>query len=227
MNKQILVAMFCSVVMTPAFAESQFSGPYAGVQIGYAEGDDEGREYYDGAPTSYTQNTSPEGEFFGLSAGFNKVLNDTVLLGIEVDYDFRGEDDSSLQKSGGVEVTNWPVKTEVKEAASIRGRLGYVFNDDQTLVYVTGGYSLAKIKRQHTSLSQPGVVSSDSAWNDGWVAGLGLEHFIASNLSASIEYRYAEYSTEHMNASALWGDGTVENQDYDEEAIRIGIAYHF
>ncbi|MBQ0724288.1 MAG: porin family protein [Cycloclasticus sp.] len=157
----------------------------------------------------------------------NQVLDNNILVGIEIDYDYKDADDSTVQDDDGIPDTDYPYKTEINESASIRGRVGYVFNNDQTLVYATGGYTMAKIDRKTYDIDYPADVSSDSKWNDGWTAGLGVEHFVTTNLSARIEYRYSEYSTEHLDASVAYGDGYLEKQDYDEDSLRIGIAYHF
>ncbi|MBQ0724289.1 MAG: hypothetical protein KBT50_04095 [Cycloclasticus sp.] len=66
MNRYFFVTVLCAASISTAFADSQFSGSYVGAQIGYAEGNDDGREYSDGDPTSYTQDTSPNGEFLVL-----------------------------------------------------------------------------------------------------------------------------------------------------------------
>ncbi|MCJ8337113.1 MAG: porin family protein [Pseudomonadales bacterium] len=224
--RQIFVALVCTIAMSSVYAESQFSGPYLGLQIGYANGDDQGFEFDHGVQNDFSQDTSPEGEFFGLTAGFNYVFNNNVLLGIEVDYNYIDADYSSFQKELGVLNTSWPVSTKVEQSASIKGRLGHVLNNDQTLLYVLGGYSIARIQRKITDLIPTVDSDSNREWNKGWLTGLGLEHFVTSNLSARIEYRHAEYSTESFNPNFV-GPHTTESYDYDEETIQLGISYHF
>ena len=215
------------VLSTPlvAGAAYRFHGPYAGLQLGYVDGQDDGTEFNGGTPNDYTQETSPRGMAYGLLAGYNMRFGNGFVFGIEADYEGRSADDTSLQKYQGVADSSYPVKTDLKEAASIRARLGQVFNGGQTMVYGTAGYALAKIERTFHNL--PDSVS-DTSWQDGWTVGAGVEHFVGRQLSMRAEYRYADYGEEDITAvRALWGAGYMERQEYTEHAFRIGVTYHF
>lgn len=208
-----------------AGAADRFQGPYAGVYLGYVDGQDDGTEYDNGVPNGYTQETSPRGMTYGLLAGYNTRFNAGFVFGVEADYEGRSADDESLVKNLGVTDPDYSAKTELKEAGSVRVKLGQVFNGGQTLVYGTAGYAAAKIKRTYTNLIVPDS-SSDTSWQDGWTVGAGVEHFFGSKLSLRAEYRYADYGEEDVPAT-VYGPTYIERQKYDEHTIRIGVMYHF
>jgi outer membrane immunogenic protein len=222
--KLLLAGLVLSVPMI-AGAADRFQGPYAGVYLGYVDGQDDGTEYDGGVADDYTQETSPSGMAYGLLAGYNMRFGNGFVFGIEADYEGRSADDTSPQKYLGVSDSQYPVKTELKEAGSIRAKLGYVVNGGQTLVYGTAGYAAAKIERTFGDTSVPDS-SSDTSWQDGWTVGAGVEHFFGSRLSLRAEYRYADYGEENVPAP-VYGSTYEEHQEYDEHTFRIGVMYHF
>ena len=228
MNKYALLLL--AVIPVSVLAESNFDGPYVGVHLGYVEGHDKGKEVFqNGTPNGYTQKTSPDGILYGLFAGYNKVLENNILLGLEGEYEDRNADDKTFQKDTGVTDPESITKTTLKNAASIRAKLGYVFNDNRSLAYVTGGYAVAEIKRKFSNtdtITYPVGSESHTKWQDGWTAGLGLEHILGNNLSARAEYRYSDYGKQTVSVAQLYGN--KERQKYEEEhAIRVGLIYHF
>jgi len=229
MKKSILIASlsFGFVLPQSVLAESKFDGFYAGVQAGYVDGKDNGKEYEDGVYEGYTQKTTPDSGLIGGFVGFNKVLENNMLVGIEADYEYRGGSDKSLQKDEGVPESDYPVKSTLKEAGSLRARLGYLFNEGKTLGYLTAGYATANVKRTFSDLSTPGS-ESHSKWHDGWTVGFGAEHLVCETISVKAEYRYSDYGRETISSAQVFGDGYEEKQKYqDEQSIRIGVVYHF
>lgn len=222
--KLLLAGLALSVPMM-AGAADPFQGPYVGAYLGYVDGQDEGTEYDGGTPDDYTQETSPSGMAYGLLAGYNMRFGNSLVFGVEADYEGRSADDSADQKYLGVSDSDYPTKTELKEAASIRAKLGYAVNGGQTLVYATAGYAAAKIKRTYGDLDVP-EFSSDTSWQDGWTLGAGVEHFVGKQLSVRAEYRYADYGEEDVPAP-VYGADYEERQEYDEHTFRIGVMYHF
>lgn len=227
MNKYLYLILLAAVPIN-ALAENNFAGPYLGVNLGYVDGTDKGKEVLpNGLPNGYTQKTSPDGFLLGLNAGFNKVFENNVLLGVEGDYETRNADDKVFQKLNGVKEPHSVTKTSLENAASLRARLGYVFNDNRTMAYLTGGYATAQVKREFSNDGVTGTLGSEShtRWHEGWTAGFGVEHFVYANLSARAEYRYSDYNKKSIGI-ALYSNN--ERQNYDEEhAIRVGINYHF
>lgn len=229
MKKLSLIASLSIGFALPqsVFADSKFDGFYAGVQVGYVDGKDKGQEYKDGVANTYTQKTTPDSLLIGGFVGFNKVLENNMLVGIETDYEYRGGSDKSFQKDEGVPDLDYPVKTKLKDAGSLRARLGYLFNEDKTLGYLTAGYATANVKRTFSDLSPPNS-EYHSKWHDGWTAGFGAEHLVSEKILVKAEYRYSDYGRETISTAQVYVDGTEEKQKYqDEQSFRIGVAYHF
>jgi len=216
------------VLPQSVLADSKFDGFYAGVQTGYVEGKDKGKEYNDGVASGYTQKTTPDSGLIGGFVGFNKVLENNMLVGIEADFESRGGSDKSLQKDEGVFDSDYPVKTKLKEAGSLRARLGYLFNEGNTLGYLTAGYATANIKRTFYSVGETPPSESESKWHNGWTLGFGAEHLVSEKISVKAEFRYSDYGRETISTAQVYSDGYEEKQKYqDEQSIRIGVAYHF
>ena len=230
MKKSIVIATLCLGFVLPqsVLADSKFDGLYAGVQAGYVEGKDKGKEYVDGDASGYTQKTKPDSGLIGGFVGFNKVLENNMLVGIEADYEYRGGSDKAFSKEDGVIDPQYPVKTKLKDAGSLRARLGYLFNQGNTLGYLTAGYATANIKRTFYDVGGTPPSESESKWHDGWTAGFGGEHLVSEKISVKAEYRYSDYGHKTISTAQVYGDGTEQKQKYqDEQSIRIGVAYHF
>lgn len=221
------IALFCLALapISSALAADGFSGLYAGIHAGYVDADADGKEYINGTPSGWTHKLSPDGGLIGGFLGFNKVLENNVLLGIEADYEFRDATDKSAEKFNGVTDNNFTSKARLEDAATLRARLGYVFNDNKTLAYVTAGYATAKVKTTY-KVVPTAQTDSNTKWHDGWVLGAGAEHFFTDKIAAKAEYRYADYGNEKSNID-LPGYGRYRQSLEDEQSIRIGVMYHF
>ena len=96
-----------------------WTGPYIGVQAGYAWGS--------------AGKKSPQGFVGGGYAGYNYQFNSPLVLGVETDFNYSDANDAS----GGVKFRqNWNGAT--------RARIGYAF--DRFLVYGAGGVAYAGSK---------------------------------------------------------------------------------
>ncbi len=210
------------VLSAPAitYAADRFQGPFAGIYFGYVDGEDDGVEYgaVTGLPNGYAQQASPAGGALGAMGGYDWRFGSNFVLGVEADYEVRGAAEDDVTQTFNGSPTIFAVGTTLEDAGSIRVKLGYEFNGGKTLAYVTGGYAAAKIERYYVSNLR------DSSWQDGWTAGLGVEHFISDKFSVKADVRYADYGTEVLYVPN-WD--TNEHQKYDETSVRFGMMYHF
>lgn len=202
--------------------QRKFDGFYVGGSIGAVKADSDSTEKsYEGVPNGYTNKNKPEGLKIGGLVGYNYVTDNNILLGLEANYHFYGADDETTEKYNGVDSEYFLVETKLKEKASLKARLGYVF-DSKTLVFLTGGYVTSKIKTKfdQTDSSNKGT---ETQWYEGYLIGAGVEHFVSEKLSAKVEYNYVDYNKEKIDS--------VYNSQYhnriDEHSVQVGLVYHF
>jgi outer membrane immunogenic protein len=122
----------------------------------------------------------------GVHAGCNYMFPGGWVIGIEGDYDWTDlkADASTIRGPVG---ERFSVRWD--STASVRGRLGYAFNN--TLLYITGGGAWAHLDEARYIPLAGGV---RSATFDGWVFGGGFEHAVGmSNWIIGIEYLHADY----------------------------------
>ena len=223
------------MLLVPAAVESndRFQGPYAGTYLGYVDGKDSVKEYYDdppynGGPDGGSYKNALSGTIYGLLGGYNVRYGKDFVYGVEADYEGRSANKTSPVLPIVIYSHNYPLETELKEATSIRARLGYLLNGGQTLVYVTAGYAVAKITRTYGDLATPGgpYYSAITSWQEGWTAGAGFEHFIGNQFSFRAEYRYSDYGMVGVDVP-VFGPAYHEHQRYDDHTYRVGAVYHF
>ena len=212
---------------------SNFSGTYVGGSIGaVVDADNRIKEYSNGSgdsgaagtKTGYTAHNNPEGLKGSGFIGYNFVNDKNILLGVEASYNFySGADDEVIEDLNGVPDSDYTVKTKIEQDVSIKGRLGYVFNNDKTLGYITGGYTTGRIKFIQRDLEDD-EEGAETKSQDGFIVGMGIEHFLNNKFTARVEYNYTEFSEESYRNS-------IYNSDYkmnhDFHSVQVGLAYHF
>jgi opacity protein-like surface antigen len=220
----IILFAYLGFISHSVSAQSRFNGLYTGIDLGYFSGKDEGTEYVNGVPNGYTNLTKPKGATYGLEVGFNHVLPEKILLGIDLSIHYINKSNSSVQDYEGVPSPSFPIQTTIQNRADLKAKVGYVFNEDNSSVFLTGGLSMAKIKRMYAS----GDLSTTSTNNTlGYILGAGAEHFFFKNISLKAEYLYTKYKQNNIDTSAVWGSGFTESQNYKDNTIRLGLNYYF
>ncbi len=221
-----IVFACCSFISNSISAQSKFNGFYTGLDIGYFSGKDEGTEYVDGVANGFTNLTKPKGTTYGIEFGFNHVLPEKILLGVDLSFHYINKSNSSVQDYEGVPSPSFPIQTTIQNRADLKAKIGYVFNEDNSSVFLTGGFSMAKIKRTFSSIG--GDTSSVGTNNTpGYILGAGAEHFFFKNISLKAEYLYTKYKQNNIDTSAVWGSGYNETQNYKDNTIRLGLNYYF
>lgn len=210
----------------PAFAQGAFDGPYAGLNLGYVRGDDRDNEDQNGAATGYTTRLKPDAGLFGLALGYNRVFANNFVIGIEADAELRTGRDKTFYRFSGSFDTQYPVSTEVRNTMTLRPRAGYIFNENQTMAFVTAGIASASVRRSYGDTSGPTTYTTTDR-HQGWTVGLGVEHLVRANITLLAEGRYSDYGTDGVSSVPIYGAGYNEKQDYTEAALRLGVRYHF
>lgn len=147
----------------PVFSSPNWTGFYAGGQLGYAD-----------ITSNFPGDSNNDGFIGGLTAGYDYDLGDWVI-GAALDYDWTDinldNDGLALANINGVEGT----KVEAIFRAKVRG--GYKIGNG--LLYATTGYANADTNNRSNE--------------DGWFVGAGYEHLVTQNISLGGEILYHEF----------------------------------
>jgi high affinity Mn2+ porin len=215
-----------------------WSGFYVGGHMGYAGGNSN----WTATPTQAELPTTSgsvgmfqplddpaeSGSFLmGLQTGYNYMLANRMVLGVEADASFASFQNLSGVSIGGLTNFNSPVVgaasygETVLSFGTVRGRIGYA--PGNWLFYVTGGLAWTYDQISLTELAN-GTNDSPFLWRLGWTAGVGVEVPIAPNWTAKGEYLWTGYP----NATANFPDlGQRINSNLTLQELRFGLNYHF
>jgi len=177
-----------------------WTGIYLGLHAGWLGGD---------VDPDFTGTDGADGSAFtgGFHAGANYMVTPQFLVGIEGDVDGTSFDQDGTFQPGvaGNANINW--------TSSIRGRAGFAF--DRFLAYGTGGVAFADVDVTSGAFKE-------SNTHTGWTVGAGLEGMITPNVTARLEYMYADYGSQDYTFG-----GTTTDIDVTSNVVRAGISYKF
>lgn len=154
-----------------------WSGPYAGVSVGYGFGGD--TDLDDGLVSN---SIGTDGFLLGGFAGYNWQAGN-IVAGAEADIGY-----------SWVEGSNAGYKSESGLEGSLRARLGYVVSPN-ILLYATAG-AAAK------DLEVSGGGFKDSNTMVGWTAGAGTDVMVTENIFGRVEYRYTDFGSDTFDLGA-------------------------
>jgi outer membrane immunogenic protein len=203
--RSIAVAMLCFSATAAAAggmndppAERPFiwSGTYVGVHAGYAWTDTGWDLRYPFGAGTFSNSFDNSGAILGGHIGWQRQHGSWVT-GIEVSLS--GGFDSDTRR--GINLfgasTAGTLSTDINMLMLATGRLGYAW--DRSMVYVKGGYALARMKLD-TDDNVPGdFISLTRDYYHGWTAGGGYEYMLTPNVILGLEYNYVDLNG---NASA-------------------------
>jgi outer membrane immunogenic protein len=140
----------------------------------------------------------PSGYLIGLQAGYNFQFASGLLTGIETDIAISGIEDSGF---------------ELDYLGTVRGRLGYAV--DRFLLYGTAGLAYGR------GDVRMGGLSSEQT-HLGYALGAGVEAMIAPNITARLEYLYADLGKETYKTV-----GGSTRVGFDASIVRTALNYKF
>jgi outer membrane immunogenic protein len=184
------------VTKAPPPIAANWTGPYAGLNIGYArhranfEEESVGSILFALNPTvSLTQT----GLTAGGQIGYNWQVQNYVY-GLEADFNWVGGSDR-INPTPFISAS-----TKLDWFSTLRVRAGFVINP---LFYVTGGLAIGHVKNTWdnsvVSATQTDFVSEKT--RIGYALGGGIEHMFASNLTGRIEVLYVNFGRYTQSSS--------------------------
>ena len=196
-----------------------------------------------------SQKFNMNGWLAGGQVGYNIQSNNWVY-GIEIDGQWTGQKGDANFLCAAVAVSAGPclpgltflpggvtgaalsLEEKLQWFVTVRGRVG-VLAQPSTLLYVTGGLAFGSVKANgvlastNAQLVATSLAFSDKDTNAGWTVGAGIEHRIAGNWTAKLEYLYMDLGTFHYTVAfpAAPTIGARINSDVTDHIVRIGLNY--
>jgi high affinity Mn2+ porin len=222
----------------PAATDYDWTGFYAGGHIGLATGNSSWTltPQGGGAQTagSFGLYRSPDafkesGSWFeGVQGGYNWMLRNRVVLGIEADGSFPTFPDPITGTTiGGASNFTSPsfgagtFSENVLASGTFRGRIGYA--PGHWLFYATGGLAWT-YDQQTLTQNSSGSTEDRFLYRFGWAAGVGVETAIAPSWTVRGEYLWTDFPsvTENFPLS-----GQRISSGLSEHQFRLGLNYRF
>jgi outer membrane immunogenic protein len=205
---------FAADALVAAPVAYEWSGFYAGAQLGYGWGhvDSHDSEKLSGF-SDWADSWKSDGVLGGIHVGYNQAFN-SIVLGVEGDIEASGESGSVNSKFAGT------IKTKIEVQGSLRARLGYAMGP--TLLYATGGLAVAHFR---TNYDKRPTTDSSSNTKAGWTVGAGVEYAFAQNWTTRVEYRYSDFGTFTDNPAT--DSGFLYPTHVKTHSVRVGVSYKF
>lgn len=185
-------------VVPPAPATNPWAGGYIGLNVGYGPGT---------VSSAVDSGLGVSGWFVGGQAGYNFVLSDNVVFGIEGDVNWANESGSNTSIAD-CDMINW--------TGAFTGHIGVT--SDTLMGYVLGGVAVAG-NTYETAVPPGSPTISDTKTMVGWTVGVGASAFVTSNISVFAEYRYSDYGTQDY--------ASAKGVHLTDNSIRGGFNFHF
>ncbi|WP_156950602.1 outer membrane protein [Terasakiella pusilla] len=211
------------LLSTTAIA-SDFTGPYVTGAVGYVYGFNNGKEKFaSNGQDSASQKMNLTDFNWATSAGYNWEVSDGVLLGGEATFDWMTASDTANQKLNQLYSQQWVVYSDVVYTTSVRAKVGKKVFDDQGLLYISAGPTIAKVKYGFLDLTGP-QSEEKSTTHKGVVGAVGLKYKVYDNLSLFSEVSWTKFARESIDAQ-VWGK--IQYQSLSLGGAKIGLSYDF
>lgn len=224
------IAVLALSLATPALAQqsaaSDWSGPYAGIALGYSSGDDEAREINN--PRVYIPTFS--GITGAAYLGWQKQF-DRVVVGVEAGGGYIDGGASQTRDVTGGSITSGAT---LGAYGSLSARLGYLVHPSW-LLFGKGGLVVGKLDGKTVQTcsgpdlcagTQSTAVSSapTKSPSRGYLLGVGVEHRVNDKLSATIACQFTGFRKELALPEV---DGPGWYHDVDVHAVQLGLTFRF
>jgi opacity protein-like surface antigen len=181
---KIQYKFFIGIILTStslsSYAQAQdWSGAYVGLETGFGAFD---------ADNNFGGSADLDGMLFGVEAGYNMQLDNNIVLGGAIDWNFSNVDGSGNFYSG---CCAWNV--DLNSLATAQAHIGLTVGPtNSTMFYVGGGLALGDVDIS-------GYPTSSSKSHLGYVVSAGVEHKLTDAVSIKAEMGYVDLGKETYN----------------------------
>jgi outer membrane immunogenic protein len=212
-----------------------WTGCYVGAHVGWGWGHANHTESSFSASFhgSASGGLNQSGALFGGQVGCNYQFWSNWVIGVQGDLagtDINGKGSDPFDPTDAFDAIG--LKTEW--LASVTGRLGYAFWNNQVLGYVKGGGAWA---RDRWDVSQSGFLGefvfnspTFSETRSGWTVGVGAEWTLWSpNWTAFVEYNFYRFDDGGLQSKGC-GEGftcTFATNKQEINTVKVGVNYKF
>jgi high affinity Mn2+ porin len=220
-----------------ATVDYDWTGFYVGGHVGLAGGHSDWRASLNGgapggagsfglyrSPNAFTEG----GSFFeGIQVGYDRMLANRWVVGIEADASFPGFQDLSGLSIGGLSSFISPLLgpatfgETLLSSGTLRGRIGYARG--HWLLYATGGFAWTYNQQTLTQVATS-IAEDQFHWRFGWAAGGGFETPIAPNWTVRGEYLWTGFPSQTVDYPIF---GQRMASDLSMQQLRLGLNYRF
>lgn len=204
--------------VVPQASATNWEGAYIGAHLGAA--------WLRGDMTAYTPNNSyngfgvsgldTSGATGGLHIGYNHMLDNNVVLGLEA-----GASLANLSKHSSDNVAGTEFWRKLNWTGTLTGTLGYAM--DSTMLYGKAGLAVGGFEVGH---DQGGTNISSKSTQYGYVLGAGVEYAFDPNWSVNVEYDYMNFGKDSIHVSGPSADIFLK-QGGDVHQVMAGVNYRF
>lgn len=190
MNKLFLAASAAMALAAPAMAQTSDSSPFTGPRVELHGGWDwiRARTHTNDGVTDARYTDHNNDGFVGGQIGYDYAIRPTTIVGVFGSYDLSNNKECG---SAGTVTSCFKVNRNIEAGA----RVGEVFGGNN-LVYVKGAYVNGRFGT-NSSDSATNTYLSDHEKQDGWRAGVGIEHALSKHAYVKAEYNYSRYDRFH------------------------------
>jgi high affinity Mn2+ porin len=168
----------------------------------------------------------------GFQGGYNYLLPNRFLVGVETDATFPVFPNLQNISLGGTRTFTSPTfgpetySDTMNASGTVRLRLGYA--PGNWLFYATGGLAWLE-DTQYLKVVATGATQSPNQFRLGFAAGAGVEFPLIPHWTARLEYLYTGYgtSTQTFGRESLAGGTQSIRSDWHLQQVRLGLNYQF
>jgi outer membrane immunogenic protein len=215
------------VYAVPSFA---WTGFYAGVHVGYGWADHALTNSSPPGPATRVVSVDSDGVLGGVQAGYNWQIN-SFVLGLVADVtvpNLSGRFSDPL--SGPPPGPPYTVSSKIDWMATLRARAGFLLTPG-LLAYAHGGLAVADVNGSWIALPPGGGPGPwqgrGSATRAGWTVGAGVEYRLARNISAFVEYAYADFGDYSFANRPGRGPAVSYRHTSEVHSVKLGLNYAF